>query len=320
MFKEIIVPFIILGSCIGLRNVDDNPENPVPSVNGLDRYEYFIKNEDGDGFDSFDDLDCSTYKSNKFMVIKDGSITPFGSYTRVTDPDDPPVTMKEKVVSSNNERKYFPNLLSVTYKFDKYIDLPLEVINSESLSPKSEMTFEIEETEARYESKETTSEVGFDVSLTYQKEISQEVIGEVNLGVLVLSGSVTNSDSFAIETSLYGKIQNILKQETYYNRIVKKSYSIENTSNEYLYYDYCYRQKFEMYFTMVFEIDYKKTPFDNPDGSTFYNYTIESYQGVKTYLYLLPIENVYHELSVYHNDANGNKVIKDKTHSNILYF
>lgn len=48
-------------------------------------------------------------------------------------------------------------------------------------------------------------------------------------------------------------------------------------------------------------------------------YTYTGLEGVETKFYLIPVDNPYFEISRYYDDAQGRKVIYDKTHPSIYY-
>ena len=199
---------------------------------------------------------------------------------------------------------------TMTYKFAKYVSLPVEDSCILDLTPSSNATVTLT-VPARPISTENTADVIDRVNKIAESEF--ERMG-INLGTgnsladFKTWGVAGPESSTVVSNSLYSDLKWIAGTEVSYTE-EQKSVTLKNESDHREYYQFHYRGTFALYFTNQYRFVYERTRtgmnlFDLDDK---YDYEFKYYVPEKTVFYLLPIKRVMDFVcDRYYLDEEGN--------------
>ena len=210
-----------------------------------------------------------------------------------------------------------------TYTFEKYVDLPIKTLHSRKVAAGDSVSFTIKTTQSSEESKTVTSTQ----ATTYYWDICHSIgysMGiSLALDLINLTSGITETNTVKVGGSFSSTISNTNSSSTKYSMVYEETFTFDNSNSSYdTYFDMNFRQKFQIYFTTRYNYNYEV----NEWGSGLFNidrhwsYTFKNYTPVGTYIYLIPLENPYFEVSKYYDNSKGQKeIIKSTTNNSIIY-
>lgn len=211
-----------------------------------------------------------------------------------------------------------------TYTFEKYVDLPIKTLHSRKISVGESVSFTIQTTQIEEESKSETSTKATQFYWDYCGSLGFNMGRSLAIDLINLTSSITNSNTIKVGGNFTSTISNTRTSYTKYSIVYEETFTFDNTTCSHdTYFDMNFRQKFKIYFTTRYDYNYTNKEW----GSGFlgrdqnWSYTFKDYTPVGTYIYLLPIENPYFEVSKYYDNNLGLKeILKSTTNSSIVYF
>lgn len=211
-----------------------------------------------------------------------------------------------------------------TYTFSRFVDIPVNKLHSRKIAAGSKEEFSIETTSSTNVTKTQLSNVGssyyYDkctsMSFNVGSSISLDKIGSASAGF-------GYNNMIKVGGSLYNEISNSTSTSYTYTTVYKQNFIFDNTNEERsIYFELNYRQKFKVYFTTKYTINYDTKEWRSGlfDKDKHWSYSIQGYSGNGTYVYLIPMEDPYFETSKYYDNQNGirTNVITNPT-NNIVY-
>ena len=206
--------------------------------------------------------------------------------------------------------EWLTDKMAKTYKFAKYVSLPVEDSSILSLPPNSDTTVTLT-VPSRPISTESTADVIDRVNKFAESEFYRMGI---NLGTgnsladFKTWGVAGSESSTVVSNGLYSDLKWVAGTEVSYTE-EQKSVTLKNESDHREYYQFHYRGTFALYFTNQYRFVYERTRtgmnlFDLDDK---YDYDFKYYVPEKTVFYLLPIKRVMDFVcDRYYLDDEGN--------------
>jgi len=207
-----------------------------------------------------------------------------------------------------------------TYSFAKYLDLPIEIYHTRRVAPGTSSSFTIERTETTTTSQTTTVEKGNSAYLDYSESHGYSAGIKIALDEIGLNGSTNSNYKINVGASVYSIVTSTESKTTTFSMVYIETFNFDNANNtEYRYFQLNQRQKFKAYFTTNYSYNYTTS---NWGSGLFgldqnWSYTFANYSGVETRFFLIPVEDPYFEMSIYHDTSSGLKEYIDNSSSTI---
>ena len=286
-----VIAFVSLASCSApeSRSLLEDSDNFDPSAEHVD----------GPNVIYADDV-CNDFD----IVGKGNSIIEFGRSTSEIFGDVIDVETayydKERITYLSNWAywqepltEWLTDKMTITYKFAKYVSLPVEDSVILGLAPSSNATVTLT-VPTRPISTENTADVIDRVNKFAESEFYRMGI---NLGTgnsladFKTWGVAGPESSTVVSNSLYSDLKWVAGTEVSYTE-EQKSVTLKNESDHREYYQFHYRGTFALYFTNQYRFAYERTRtgmnlFDLDDK---YDYEFKYYVPEKTVFYLLPVD------------------------------
>lgn len=214
------------------------------------------------------------------------------------------------------------NVLTFTYTFEKYIDIPVEILSNYGVGAYQTRTIDIKRTNSVTKATSTVIEEG------HRRIESSEVSGalgtstKLDLGFLQVDLSSNASAKATTTDENYKTITESSSTSTYFEEVREEVVTLDNSnSSHYTYFQECFRQKFKIYFFASYQYQYNVSEWKSGvfNADTNKEYTPSSILGIDTYYVLVPVDPPYHDISKYYDDASGNRVLFDKYNPSIYY-
>ena len=210
-----------------------------------------------------------------------------------------------------------------TYKFEHYLSLPVNEVKSYELQPHSSNTFTMS---AIYSTSETVRQMvsrSYTISDSVSNTIGLKIGGSISYDGIKLNGSASTSTTITVSESLNTTIATERSKTITYSEQATSNWTLVNDTDNYRVFAFHYRQRFALYFTTVYKMEYTRTRtgviFLGLDDS--FSYTFKEYTPEKTVYFMIPIDaHVPFCYDEYYYDENGNEVIDRPFANNTVYF
>ena len=211
-----------------------------------------------------------------------------------------------------------------TYTFEKYVDLPIKILYSRKISAGDCVSFTIQTTQLEEESKSETSTKATQFYWEYCGSLGFNMGRSLAVDLINLTSSITNSNTVKVGGNFTSTISNTRTSYTKYSIVYEETFKFDNTNSSHdTYFDINFRQKFRIYFTTRYYYNYTSKEWGSGlfGRDQNWSYTFKDYTPIGTYVYLLPIEHPYFEVSKYYDNSRGLKeILKSTTNNSIVYF
>lgn len=197
-----------------------------------------------------------------------------------------------------------------TFTFTNYVDIPTEIYHSVRIAAGDKQSFKITTTTTDSYSQETTSEKGASSYYDFTYSQSIKIGSKIDLGVIGASAESDSSFTINVGGSTYYSVSKTMTSTTSYSTVYEQTFEMDNSGRKHaVYYQFNQRQKFKVFFTCVYEMQYKVTNWGSGLFGNDQNWSYEPlyYKGLETYFFLIPVENPYFEVSLYKDGSNGLK-------------
>lgn len=202
------------------------------------------------------------------------------------------------------------------YEFEKYIDMPIEVIETERLEPHTSMTYIFSE---KYEYQ---CSIGKTITASYLFTEKFSLASELGAGIsadgMSLNGTI--SSDYSVEssksnsfTTTYAESNTLSKQKDYTEIYV-------NDEDDYCFVKKCIRSKFKVYLAYEYKHNYSRKRigsglFELDDN---FKYSYENTECTSVKYVLVPQGDPYYAVSYYRDDATGKTYYAGKTNRSIV--
>lgn len=206
-----------------------------------------------------------------------------------------------------------------TYTFQKYVDIQIKQLHSRKVDAGEQKSFTIEPTQMDEEFVSTTVTNSMRIYMKYCNTTSMNLGTGVPIDRIEISAGVTNSSTIKTGGELSKTINQTKENRTRYYVGTEKMFLFDNTKSAFdVYFELCFRQKNQIYFTTKYEIMYDVVK-KKSGLTTTYTYKEIGYKPVGVYVFLLAVENPYFTLSKYYDNSRGIKEILQESTNNIIY-
>lgn len=216
----------------------------------------------------------------------------------------------------DNSYEEIPQKFSATYKFNNYIDLPIKIVSNDRVSANSTLERHVE---TIYGEEYNYSEV-----YSFAKSSMQTVSSsfEIGLGLFIDPLELTAKASSEVEVS--NEIRNSF---TYSNNAtftfqMKTSENIvyNNENNFDVYYQRCYRQRYELYFTNVFSNNIRSYVSNQDIWGKDYTNIYTNGPGIGCYFTFKAVDIPYFHVTEYKDNSTGEREVINLENSNVVFF
>lgn len=198
-----------------------------------------------------------------------------------------------------------------TYKFQHYIDVPTHNFTiPESVAPGKKVSFDIEIDYTYSETYESSSKIGINAYWEYALSWGYKLGVKGNWLDLISGGSESSTTSgWKVGGQLYTEMSSTSTKSSSMAIKYKRTFEYNNTSgSEYKKFKPCIRQKYAVYFTTCYDFDYECNYYTSGtfgiDKHWDYRF-LETYSGIQTTFFLMPVNDPYFEISEYTTSDKG---------------
>lgn len=202
------------------------------------------------------------------------------------------------------------------YAFEKYVDMPIEVLSNERLEAHESKSYTFSE---KYEYECSIKKT---ISSSHSSSEAASISSEIASGILIdgmnISGklsstySVENSSSNSFQVT-YANGKKLTMQKDYTERYT-------NNSNNYCYVKRCIRSKFKVYlayeYTNIYSCEHYGSGFLWADDN--WKYTYKYTKCTSAQFVFVPQNDPYYSISYYQDDYSGKTVYVGETNNNIV--
>lgn len=211
-----------------------------------------------------------------------------------------------------------------TYTFENYVDLPVRVLYSRKLPINETATFTLETTDAYEETVQTTSKTATQFYWEFCSALNFSTGNAISLSDVNSSGSqLQSSAGIKIGGTFANEIENYIRSSVYYSVVYRETYYLDNrNSDREIYFDLNFRQKFKIYFTTKYQYNYETKQWGSGafGWDQHWEYDFKNYTPIGTYVFLIPMDSPYFEISRYYDNASGRKeLIPTSENDHIVY-
>ena len=163
----------------------------------------------------------------------------------------------------------------------------------------------------------------YTISDSVSNTIGLKIGGSISYDGIKLNGSASTSTTITVSESLNTTIATERSKTITYSEQATSNWTLVNDTDNYRVFAFHYRQRFALYFTTVYKMEYTRTRtgviFLGLDDS--FSYTFKEYTPEKTVYFMIPIDaHVPFCYDEYYYDENGNEVIDRPFANNTVYF
>lgn len=210
-----------------------------------------------------------------------------------------------------------------TFSFEKFFDIPTEVFHTRKVEAGNVSSFTIQKTTTQTETTNTVSSRATNYYWECSNKLGYSMGTSINLDQIQINNNINIEQGIKVGGSVATSIQNMRGSTVSYSTVYTENFLFDNSQSAIdVYFALNHRQKFKVYFTTKYLLGYQKITsnlgINKPSNETWYGQT--SYIPVGTYVYLLPIEIPYFEVTRYFDNNLGHKeVIKTNANDAIIY-
>lgn len=195
-----------------------------------------------------------------------------------------------------------------TFFFEKYFDAPVETYETVRVNAGDSRSFKMTYTETESCAQTETSEKGSSAYFDFSSKYNFKAGSGIDFDLIKSQWESSSETEIRVGSETYQKVTNTKTSETHYSTVYEETFVMDNSnSSTATFYQFCQRQKFKVYFTAAYKMDYETTQW----GSGAFNldqnwkYDINGFVGIETYYYLIPVETPYFEVSLYKENSEG---------------
>lgn len=209
-----------------------------------------------------------------------------------------------------------------TYRFGRYVSLPVKEEDSLYLNPNTSMTYTITHTTGSSETVTDMIERSYSVTESMSETIGLEIGAKVPLGDIQAGGKMSSETTIAVSTTLNTTVRREESKTVTYTEQQSSTWPLANSTNQRRFFKFHYRKKFKVYFTAQYLLNYSctRTGVNAFGYDDQYTYTFIDYTPEKTSFFLIPVDSsMYFGYDEYYNNAQGDEQIVTPLQDNVVY-
>ena len=212
--------------------------------------------------------------------------------------------------------KSLPGLQSNVYKFRKYIDIPIITLSNDYVNAGSTLKKTVTTT---YSKTYSYQEV-YNFAYTTMSTVSSSY----NIGI----GAKFDPINFSTGATTEFEVSQELKQELGYStsqsylfeQVNKENINYNNNNDFNVYFQRCYRQRYEIYFINVFPHEYEQRLTYSDTWVNKYDYLERLGKGTSCSYIFKPIDSPYFHTSIYKDTDKGTREIINLENDSVNFF
>lgn len=194
------------------------------------------------------------------------------------------------------------------YKFEKKVDIPVEIFHTRRLLPHTSSSFTIQNTASNVISTTDVIETASTIYTEFSLNNSYYNGSSIDLRFIGGETGFGNDIKVLVGSELFNKVQNVRSKTTTFQTIYTETFNFDNSNLDIpRYFQLNYRQRFDIYFVTTQKFNYLTKEWGSGlfNADKNYDYIEDNYTFVCTNFILIPTDSPYFEMSIYCDNSDG---------------
>lgn len=211
-----------------------------------------------------------------------------------------------------------------TYEFSRYVNIPVRVIDRLELMAGESVGYtctHISQTTLGYSETLTT---GYEFTSEQTMKLGMSLGASIPLDMIKVNGSVKAEGTVSTSATISSTASQTWSRSVMFAEQTTSTWNLHNNApGERRVYQFNYRQKFKLYCTTEYNINYVegsyKSGLFNLDTHYTYDFAAKRYTPVATRFFMIPVDLPTLGFTEYHNSSDGREFPTTLIENNVLY-